>query len=174
MSVRLTKTEQEMLDGRFGKTKQIALQGIIKYAEVLGATELVEVTKTHMCCGSEAVPADFPDGELNKEETLKQDFYTQQIEGTMMESLGRGNFDGFYENALLIDDVHTSDSYQWEYTQQTKEFWEMNNNILQESISQGCIAGSTCAPYLSGWLPTMGEYFVTTESSNVLYCKEDV
>ena len=30
--------------------------------------------------------------------------------------------------------------------------------------------GSTCAPYLAGWLPAMGEYFVTTESSNVLYC----
>jgi predicted aconitase len=29
------------------------------------------------------------------------------------------------------------------------------------------IAGS-CTPYLSGWIPTFGEHFVTTESSNVL------
>ncbi len=170
MAVRLTQEEQDMLDGRYGRAKQIAIQGIIKYAQVLGAEELVEVTKTHMCCGSEAVPADYPDGELNRPESINQDFYSQQIENSMMGELERGDFDGFYENALLIDDVHTSDSYQWEYTQQTKEFWEMNNNILQESIRGGCIAGSTCAPYLSGWLPTMGEYFVTTESSNVLYC----
>ena len=79
--VNLTLCEHEwlMLAGKNGKAKQLALKGIIKYAEILGASELVEVTKTHMCCGSEAVPADFPDGDLNKPEYLKQDFYDQQI-----------------------------------------------------------------------------------------------
>ena len=42
-------------------------------------TELVEVTKTHMCCGCEFVPADFPDGDLDKPEMLKEDFYDQHI-----------------------------------------------------------------------------------------------
>ena len=65
MAVSLTAYEQEMLDG--------------KYAEILGATELVEVTKTHMCCGCEFVPADFPDGDLDKPEMLKEDFYDQHI-----------------------------------------------------------------------------------------------
>lgn len=169
MVVKLTLAEQDMLVGKNGKTKQLALNGIIKYAEILGADELVEVTKTHMCCGSEAVPADFPDGKLNKPSYLCEDFYDHHVKEFLPE-LKRGEFDGFYENALLVDDVHTSDSYQWEYTQQTKEFWEMNQRILDEAIKNGCIAGSTCAPYLAGWLPVMGEYFVTTESSNVLYC----
>lgn len=169
MAVSLTAYEQEMLDGKYGKCKQAALRKIIKYAEILGATELVEVTKTHMCCGCEFVPADFPDGDLNKPEMLKEDFYDQHIKNFLPE-LKRGDFDGFYEKALLIDDVHTSDSYQWEYTQQTKAFWEHNERIMDTSIAGGCIAGSTCAPYLAGWLPTMGEHFVTTESSNVLYC----
>lgn len=62
MAVRLTQVEQEMLEGKFGKAKQIALQGIICYAEILGATELVEVRKGHRCCGCTAVPADFPVG----------------------------------------------------------------------------------------------------------------
>ena len=65
MAVSLTAYEQEMLDG--------------KYAEILGATELVEGTKTHMCCGCEFVPADFPDGNLDKPEMLKEDFYDQHI-----------------------------------------------------------------------------------------------
>ena len=169
MAVKLTQFEQEMLDGKYGRCKQAALQHIIKYAEILGAEELVEVTKTHTCCGSDATPADFPDGNLNDPDYLKQDFHFQHIRHNLPE-LEPGTFDGFYENMLLIDDVNTSDSYQWEYTQQTKEFWDVNHNILETAICGGCIAGSTCAPYLAGWLPTMGEYFVTTESSNVLYC----
>ncbi len=169
MAVKLTQYEQEMLDGKYGRCKQAALKGIIKYAQILGAEELVEVTKTHTCCGSEAIPADFPDGDLNKPEFLKKDFHEDHLKHLLPE-LSDGDFDGFSENALLIDDVHTSDSYQWEYPQQTKEFWEMTNRILDTAIQGGCIAGSTCAPYLAGWLPTMGEYFVTTESSNVLYC----
>lgn len=169
MPVKLTRVEQEMLNGKYGKSKQLALQGIVKYAQILGAEELVEVTKTHMCCGSEAVPADFPDGDLDCPGYLQEDFYDQHIRD-FIPGLKRGEFDGFYEGALLVDDVHTSDSYQWEYTQQTKAFWEMNRDILDESIRHGCVAGSTCAPYLAGWLPVMGEYFVTTESSNVLYC----
>lgn len=169
MAVRLTETEQAMLDGKYGRTKQEALKGVVKYAQILGATELVEVTKTHMCCGSEAIPADFPDGKLDDAGYLKGDFYDHHV-ADCMPQLGRGEFDGFYEGALLIDDVHTSDSYQWQYTQQTKDFWEMNNRIMDTAIANGCVAGSTCAPYLAGWLPTMGEYFVTTESSNVLYC----
>lgn len=169
MDVKLTQAEQDMLDGKAGKAKQLALRGIVKYAQILGAEELVEVTKTHMCCGSEAIPSDFPDGNLDCPAYLREDFYDQHIKEFIPE-LNRGEFDGFYENAFLIDDVHTSDSYQWEYTQQTKEFWQMNQRIMDEAIQYGCIAGSTCAPYLAGWLPVMGEYFVTTESSNVLYC----
>ena len=118
---------------------------------------------------SEAIPADFPDGDLNKPEFLNKDFHEDHLKNIFPE-LKDGDFDGFSENALLIDDVHTSDSYQWEYPQQTKEFWDMTNRILDTAVQGGCIAGSTCAPYLAGWLPTMGEYFVTTESSNVLYC----
>ena len=94
MAVSLTAYEQEMLEGKQGKCKQAALRHIIKYAEILGATELVEVTKTHMCCGCEAIPADFPDGNLDKPELLKEDFYDQHIKNFLPE-LKRGDFDGF-------------------------------------------------------------------------------
>ena len=32
MAVKLTKTEQEMLEGKYGRSKQLALKGIIKWA----------------------------------------------------------------------------------------------------------------------------------------------
>ena len=38
--IHLTPYEQRMLDGEFGAAKQVALQKIIDYAQILGATEL--------------------------------------------------------------------------------------------------------------------------------------
>ena len=35
--IRLTPYEQEMLDGKYGAAKQVALQKIIDYARILGA-----------------------------------------------------------------------------------------------------------------------------------------
>lgn len=61
--VKLTPYEQRMLDGEFGAAKQITLQNIIDYAKILGAEELVPITKAHLCCGSTSEPADFPDGD---------------------------------------------------------------------------------------------------------------
>ena len=42
--IRLTPYEQEMLDGKYGAAKQVALQKIIDYARILGAEELVPIT----------------------------------------------------------------------------------------------------------------------------------
>lgn len=57
--IHLTPYEQRMLDGEFGAAKQVALQKIIDYAQILGATELVPITKAHLCCGSTCEPSDF-------------------------------------------------------------------------------------------------------------------
>ena len=65
MPVRLTDYERDMLNGKYGRAKQLALEGIVRYGEILGASELVEVTKGHRCCGCTAVPADFPAGNLS-------------------------------------------------------------------------------------------------------------
>ena len=42
----LTPYEQRMLDGEFGAAKQVALQKIIDYAQILGAEELVPTTSS--------------------------------------------------------------------------------------------------------------------------------
>ena len=62
MQVRLTPEEQAMLRGERGEAKRVALEKIVELAEILGAEDLVPVTKAHLCCGSTASPADFPDG----------------------------------------------------------------------------------------------------------------
>ena len=166
--IRLTPYEQRMLDGEFGAAKQVALQKIIDYAQILGAEELVPITKAHLCCGSTCEPADFPDGNLDRPDILAMGYHDWQTK-LKCPGLDPATFNSFNESTYVMDDVHCCDTFQWQWTQQTKEFYENNRQILSDAADRGVMIGSTCAPYLAGWLPVMGEYFVTTESSNVLY-----
>ena len=50
--MKLTPYEQDMLDGKFGRFKQIALENVLKYARVVGAEELVEITKSTLYFGA--------------------------------------------------------------------------------------------------------------------------
>jgi len=156
--VRLTEVEQRMLDGEYGPAKQLALSRIIDYAKILGATELVEITKGHVCCGSP---------HANRGESFDYDtWYTKRF----LDPTGKVKLDHFNEDTFIIDDVNACDAYQWEWTNQTKEFFDGNKAMIQHATGMGACNGSTCAPYLAGWIPLPGEYFVTVESSNVLFC----
>ncbi|MBR3394750.1 MAG: DUF521 domain-containing protein, partial [Firmicutes bacterium] len=169
MSVRLTLEEQAMLRGERGEAKRVALEKIVELARILGAEELVPVTKAHLCCRSTASPADFPDGVLDKPDVLYMGYDDWQTL-RKCKGLEPKEFQHFNEDTFVLDDVHCTDSFGWEWTQQTKAFYENNMAILQKAAEHGVVVGSTCAPYLAGWVPVMGEVVVTTESSNVLYC----
>lgn len=158
MAVKLTEYEQRMLGGEFGRAKQLALEKIIDYAQILGAEELVEITKGHICIGS-------PHANRGPEFRY-DDWYTKRY----LDPSGQVQLEHFNESTFIIDDVNACDGYQWEYANQTKAFFDGNRSMMQEGICKGACNGSTCAPYLSGWLPMPGEYFVTVESSNVLFC----
>lgn len=167
--IRLTSYEERMLCGEFGVAKRVALQKMIDYAQILGAKELAPITKAHLCCGSTCEPSDFPDGNLDRPDILSMGYHDWQTK-LKCPDLDPAAFHSFNESTYVMDDVHCCDTFQWQWTGQTKEFYENNQQILSDAASRGVMIGSTCAPYLAGWLPAMGEYFVTTESSNVLYC----
>lgn len=50
--VHLSDYEKGVLDGKEGKLKQVCLENIVRYAEILGAEELCEVTKATVLCGA--------------------------------------------------------------------------------------------------------------------------
>ena len=148
--IRLTPYEQRMLDGEFGAAKQVALQKIIDYAQILGAEELVPITKAHLCCGSTCEPADFPDGNLDRPDILAMGYHDWQTK-LKCPGLDPATFNSFNESTYVMDDVHCCDTFQWQWTQQTKEFYENNRQILSDAADRGVMIGSTCAPYLAGW-----------------------
>ena len=50
--VKLSDDENRIIDGEAGKLKQVAMQNIVRYAEILGAQSLCEVTKATVFCGA--------------------------------------------------------------------------------------------------------------------------
>ena len=52
----------------------------------------------------------------------------------------------------------------------SRDFFARNKAFLEITRQAGVSVASTCAPYLIGWLPLKGEHFVTTESSNAMFC----
>jgi len=48
----LSDEDKRTLDGEEGRLKQVALENVIRYAHVLGAPALCEVTKATVFCGA--------------------------------------------------------------------------------------------------------------------------
>ena len=55
--MKLSDDENRIIDGEAGKLKQVAMQNIVRYAEILGAQSLCEVTKATVCgCLPKSIP----------------------------------------------------------------------------------------------------------------------
>jgi len=160
MHVKLTDYERRMLDGEFGEDKKKALEIIVDYAQILGAEELAEVTKAHVTCGNP------PDNDGPNPEFDYNKWYSDRY----LDHSGKVRVQSFSPTTYVIDDVSACDAFQWEYCNQEESLYRGNEYMIGEAVKLGACNAGTCAPYLAGWLPLMGEVFVTTESSNVLFC----
>ncbi len=152
--VNLTEYEQEMLDGKHGRLKQVALKNIVDYAEVLGATELCTVTKATVFCGAH-----------NYLEVIKSDDFTEVFSKmNLCLSDELVEFNETAEECQAQSCVSLCDKDCYEEFHMEKRFFDKNNDFIEKAKKAGVTFAGTCAPYLNGWIPMKGEHFVTTES----------
>ncbi len=154
--VTLSAYEQEMLDGKYGRMKQLAMENIVRYAEILGATELCKVTKAHVSGGNTCLSFGHAD---TYEETFRRTFFATDEPFEI---------DNFSEECFSQTDVGSCDLVDWKPMNHTKEYFDKNWEFLKKDVAHGVSVVGSCTPYLTGWVPLKGEHFVTTESSNVL------
>jgi predicted aconitase len=151
--VHLSAAEERVLAGAEGRLKQLCMENIVRYAEILGAEDLCEVTKaTVFCgahnylgvCGSEDFHEVFSRMNLAVDEVVP--------------------FDQVYGSCTIQSCVAPCEQYLHEPFAQSEAFFRKNAHYLEEARKAGVTIAGTCAPYLTGWLPVRGEHFVTTES----------
>ena len=151
--MKLTSEEQAMLRGDQGRLMQVAMENVVRYAQVLGAEELCRITKATVFCGAHHYleVCDSPDfHEVFTRLNLARD---ERIE-----------WDRTCPDCYIQSCVAACDQFVYEELNQTKEFFEKDHYYIDEARKAGVTVVGSCSPYLTGWIPVRGEHFVTTES----------
>ena len=151
--VNLNKYEQNILAGDYGKLKKLCLENIVRYAEILNAQGLCEVTKATVFCGAH-----------NYLQVLETDDANEVFSRINLASSETVPFTETDAHCYIQSCVAPCDQYVHQPFGQDKDVFDRNTSYLEMAREAGVTITGTCSPYLTGWLPVKGEHFVTTES----------
>lgn len=154
--IKLTDEEKRMLDGSRGKLKQKAMELTVRYADVLGAEELCRVTKAHLFCGAHSF--------LNAMLSDDLDSVLSEMWFCSSEKLKLDKMACYCQSC-----VGPLDPENWREMGATEAEFDKNQAVLARCLDAGVNLIGTCAPYLVGFIPLMGEHYVTSESSAVIF-----
>jgi predicted aconitase len=154
-ALRLTDDEKRMLDGGEGSLKQKALELIVRYACVLGAEELCVVTKAHLHCGAHHYLKVIQSEDIDR--VISEMYFCSQI-ALPMDKM----------SCECMADVGATCPIGWQEMGVSKEDFEKDQAFLNRFAAAGVNLFGSCVPYLLGFIPLMGEHYVTSESHVVL------
>lgn len=153
--MKLTDYEKRMLNGEEGRLKQKALEIVVQYAKVLGAEELCEISKAHLFCGAHHY--------LN---VVKLDDMEEVLSEMCLCSSEKIKIDKMA--CFCQADSGPMDTECWDRMGVSLNDWKKNEQYLQYFLAAGVNLVGSCVPYLTGFIPLMGEHYVTSESHAVL------
>lgn len=151
----LTDYEESMLQGREGALKQKAMEVIVRYANVLEAEELCQVTKAHLHCGAHHYLKAIKSGSID---SIISQMYFCSSQTIPLESV----------TCDCVSDVGPMCPFDWDQMGVTMEEFERDQEFLNHYVAAGVKLYGSCVPYLLGFIPLMGEHYVTSESHVVL------
>ena len=160
--MKLTDSEQAMLDGRQGKAKQKAMDLLVRYGEALGAERFVDTTNVA------GVPAYYSPVLLDYYKATADDAY----------DVIYSRFDLDSDEVVEVPRVTVNscalqggvDAEGWKTLGKNYEALRMSERSEAASAARGVQILKTCTPYLAGNVPKQGEHCAWMESSAVVYC----
>jgi predicted aconitase len=160
--MKLTDSEQAMLDGRQGKAKQKAMDLLVRYGEALGADRFVDTTNVA------GVPAYYS--------PVLLDYYKANADDAYDVIYSRFDLDS--DEVVEVPRVTVNscalqggvDAEGWKTLGKNYEALQMSERSEAASAARGVQILKTCTPYLAGNVPKQGEHCAWMESSAVVYC----
>lgn len=143
-AIQLSATDREILAGTQGKARQVALQVVLRMAQLQGATELIDVVQAHI------------DGCI----------YTGSASLRFAEQLR--DWGGIVKVPTTLNAISV-DQRRWRALGIDAAFGEPASALAQAYVDMGAQASFTCAPYLLDSAPKAGEQIVWAESNAVVY-----
>lgn len=154
--VYLTDEEQRMLAGEYGAAKRKALQFIAQYADALGAQRLVEIRKAQIFVGAHHYLRTLKSTDIDE---VISEMYLSSSEKVILEKLG----------CFTQTDVVPLDPDNWQKLGIAPEQAQLNARYKARFLGAGAAEGGSCASYMIGFIPMMGEHYVSTESHALLF-----
>ncbi len=144
MSVKLSRQDNEFLDGGRGKAGRMAMRIVVRMAEVVDAPELMDISQAHIDgCGL------LSDAGLEFAETL---------------AAGGGNV-----SVPTTLNMGPLDLQNWEHFGVNKEFAAKAIRQGKAYTDMGCIPTWSCAPYQGYLTPRFGQQIAWGESNAICY-----
>ena len=156
--MKLTDYEQRMLQGEMGAFRQKAMEFNVRYAGVLGAEDMCEVARATLFIGAQHYLDCY--GDREDYQNIFSEFYLCSPEPVP--------FDSMAANCKVQTCAGACDYFECGKTHVSPKRHARNHAFLNTLKECGVKIVDSCTPYYAGWLPLMGEHFVTTESSNVV------
>ena len=178
MAMKLTKYQQEMLDGKHGETKKYCMEKLVDFGEAVDAQEMVDVTMVLNCC-----PILSKD-RRNPETAHKLEMY----------DLGHS---ALYDPIFAIKDAHVADEsgiqagndpylvqfdkveekgYPWNFELPGKGGYTIDKEMVTDLkagydklMEHGWLPWMSCQPQFNTSIPKLGEYCAISESSVAAY-----
>ncbi|WP_459729221.1 cis-3-hydroxy-L-proline dehydratase [Pseudomonas sp. MHK4] len=143
-SIRLNEHDRALLDGRHGKAAQMAMQIVLRMAELQGADHLIDVTQAHIDGCIYTGPAS-----LRFAGQLVQWGAKVRVPTTL--------------NSISVD------QRRWRELGIDPALGEPASALGDAYMAMGAQLSFTCAPYLLDTAPKAGEHIVWAESNAVVY-----
>jgi predicted aconitase len=141
----LTEKEKGMLEGKEGKLVQKCMQILVALGEIYGAEKMLEINNVHSPGVSYRVAGD-AGLDYVKEASMQGEFAVPMT-------------------------LNTSgiDEYNWKEIGFPEDFSKCQIELNEAYEKMGGIPTYTCAPYLTGNVPLMGEHIAWGESSAIIF-----
>jgi predicted aconitase len=157
--MKLTHEERALLDGKEGLARQKAMDLLVRYGEALGADKLVD---TNNVCGALVSAQPYKREFASRMENIDAVFCEFHLDSQETVEIPP-------VRAFTCRVTETMDPDHWRMQGISQEIHDivMRNNHFCRRI--GIQLMNTCAPYLVGNVPVMGEHCAWMESSAIVY-----
>ena len=158
--MKLSKYEEEMLEGKHGAAKQRATERLIKFGEAVGAKEMVPIVSAHIFA---------PDSTMGK--IPKYDYGTGPIYKEFAELEAKVSILTTTDPCFMQTDKFSESGYPWNFKGVQLPV-ECRDGMLEGSRlldRMGIINTFSCIPYLNLNIPKFGDYYAWCESNAACY-----
>jgi cis-L-3-hydroxyproline dehydratase len=143
--MKLTRAEQEMLDGTHGEAQRRAMEGLVQLGDAFGAEDMVEIGYAHVHPGMA--------------------LYAQDVE--LMEELVDIGAKMVVPTTANVTNVDTDN---WRLTGAPEKLARLHQRGVEAHTKLGCASAMTCTPYWAGHWPTWNTHMTSIESGVTVFC----